>query len=409
VSKSKGEILMNPVIGLDVAKGESEVQAFLDKDKPFGKSFSVKHTKEGLDSLISFLREIEENTGVRPAVILESTGHYHTPIIQCLEGSQYLYILVNPIISYQAKKTSLRKVKTDAVDAYHLCVLYYKEEFEPYKKRGLRLLNLRTLSRQYETVTNLYIQAKLLFHTLLDQIFPEYMGVFGDLFSKVSLKILKEFPTSEDVLMAGEAKVMARIEEMRIKRSPSWMREKAAKLMDSAKRNPFQQGVYESQLFSLDMYINMLLQYQEHLSSLERQIDVLAEEIEECKIIQSIPGIGEKIAATIISEIGEIDRFNHPKKLVAYAGIDPSVHSSGKFTATINHITKRGSSRLRHALYMAVLCGIRSSRNKKLKEYYDRKRNEGKPSKVAMIACVNKLLHWIYAILKRNEQFLDMA
>lgn len=66
---------MNPVIGLDVAKGESEVQAFLDKDKPFGKSFSVKHTKEGLDSLISFLREIEENTGVRPAVILESTGH----------------------------------------------------------------------------------------------------------------------------------------------------------------------------------------------------------------------------------------------------------------------------------------------------------------------------------------------
>jgi len=409
VNKTRGEILMNPVIGLDVAKGESEVQAFLDKDKPFGKSFSVKHTKEDLDSLISFLREIERNTGVRPAVILESTGHYHTPIIQCLEGSQYLYILVNPIISYQAKKTSLRKVKTDAIDAYQLCVLYYKEEFEPYKKRGLRLLNLRTLSRQYETVTNLYIQAKLQFHTLLDQIFPEYRGVFGDLFSKVSLKILKEFPTSEDILMAGEEKIMSRIEEMRIKRSQSWMTEKAAKLMASAKRNPFQQGVYESQLFSLDMYINMLLQYQEHLSSLERQIDVLAEEIEECKIIQSIPGIGEKIAATIISEIGEIDRFNHPKKLVAYAGIDPSVHSSGKFTATINHITKRGSSRLRHALYMAVLCGIRSSRNKKLKEYYDRKRKEGKPSKVAMIACVNKLLHWIYAILKRNEQFLDLA
>nr|WP_242061972.1 transposase [Cytobacillus firmus] len=94
------------------------------------------------------------------------------------------------------------------------------------------------------------------------------------------------------------------------------MRENAAKLMDSAKRNSFQQGVYESQLFSLDMYISMLLQYQEHLSSLERQIDVLAEEIEECKIVPSIPGIGEKIAATIISEIRGNDRFNHPKKLV---------------------------------------------------------------------------------------------
>ena len=157
------------------------------------------------------------------------------------------------------------------------------------------------------------------------------------------------------------------------------------------------------------MYIQMLLQYQEHLAKLEDQIDALAEEIEEYKIIQSIPGIGEKIAATIISEIGEIDRFNHPKKLVAFAGVDPSVHSSGKFTATINRITKRGSSRLRHALYMAVLCGIRGSRNKKLKEFYDRKREEGKPFKVAMIACINKLIHWIYALLKRKETFLDLV
>lgn len=91
------------------------------------------------------------------------------------------------------------------------------------------------------------------------------------------------------------------------------------------------------------MFINIVLQYQEHLSKLAAEIDALAKEIEEYEIIQSIPGIGEKIAATIISEIGEIDRFNHPKKLVAFAGIDPSVYSSGRFTASINRITKRGS------------------------------------------------------------------
>jgi transposase len=73
---------MNPVVGLDVAKGESEAQAFLDKDKPFGKSFSVSHTKEGLDTFISFLKELKRKSRVKPAVILESTGHYHTPIIQ---------------------------------------------------------------------------------------------------------------------------------------------------------------------------------------------------------------------------------------------------------------------------------------------------------------------------------------
>ena len=138
--------------------------------------------------------------------------------------------------------------------------------------------------------------------------------------------------------------------------------------------------------------------------------------IEEYKIIQSIPGIGEKIAATIISEIGEIDRFNHPKKLVAFAGIDPSVFESGKFKGTFNRITKRGSSRLRHALYMAVRCAIRDCRkkkttdeiiprNKRLREFYDKKREEGKPFKVAVIACANKLLHWIYALLKSKSDF----
>jgi hypothetical protein len=90
------------------------------------------------------------------------------------------------------------------------------------------------------------------------------------------------------------------------------------------------------------------------------------------------------------SEIEEIDRFTDPKMLVAFAGVDPSVFEWGKFTATKNRITNRGSSRLRHALYMAVCCAIHDCRksktsdeiiprNKKLREFYDKKRQEGKP------------------------------
>lgn len=400
---------MSPVVGLDVAKGESQVQAFLDKSKPFGKSFSVKHTREELHRFIGFLKEIEEMTGQMPIVILESTGHYHSPVVQYMEEHDVLYILLNPIISYQAKRSSLRKVKTDALDAYQLCVLYYKEDFEPHKNRGIQLLDLRNLSRQQEIVTNMYVEAKLQFHTILDQVFPEYRKVFGDLYSKVSLLMLEEFPTSDAVLPAGESKLSLRVAEFCPSRSGQWAREKAKKIMDSATRNPFQKVVYQSHLINLQMYIKMLFQYQGHLSILENRIVTLASELEDYEIVQSIPGIGEKIAATIISEVGEIDRFSHPKKLVAFAGVDPRVYSSGKFTATTNRITKRGSSRLRHALYLAVLCGIRSSRNKKLKEFYDKKKSEGKPSKVAIVACINKLLHWIYALLNRKESFLDLA
>lgn len=412
---------MNPVIGLDVSKGESQVQAFLDKGKPYRKSFSIKHDLKGLGSLLEFLHEVEKSAnGNQPTVVLESTGHYHFPVIQFLEEQKYVYIIVNPLISHRAKSSSLRKVKTDAIDAYHLCELFFKEELEPYKKRGVQLLNLRNLTRQQESIAEISAKTKIQLHSLIDQVFPEYRGVFGDLYSRVSLLTLLAFPTSEEVLNASESELSTRIRSLCKSRSDLWAQERAKKLKEAALRNPFQRNLYHSNIFSLEMLINLVLQYQEHLSKIATEIDALAKEIEEYHILQSIPGIGEKIAATIISEIGEIDRFNNAKKLVAFAGVDPSVYSSGKFTASVNRITKRGSNRLRHALYMAVQSGIRDARkkkttdetiarNKRLREFYDKKREEGKPFRVAVIACVNKLLHWIYALLKSRTTFQDIA
>lgn len=367
-----------------------------------------------------FLIEIEKLTKQKPAIVLESTGHYHSPILHFLEEHNYLYIVVNPLISYRAKSTSLRKVKTDAIDSYHLCELYYKEELEPYKKRGIQLLNLRNLTRQHDSITGMSSKTKLQFQTILDQVFPEYTSVFGDLYSIVSLLTLLEFPTSNDVLKAGESLLSERIKLYCNSRSKSWARTKAKDLIAAATKNPFQTNLYQSLVITMEMHIKLVLQYKEHLSKLKLEIDALVKEIEEYKIIQTIPGIGEKIAATILSEIGEIERFDHPKKLVAFAGVDPSVFESGRFTATQNRITKRGSSRLRHALFMAVKCAIRDSRkkkttneiiprNKRLREFYDKKRSEGKPYKVSVIACVNKLLHWIYALLKTNTTFQDIA
>ena len=411
---------MDPVIGLDVAKGESQVQAFLDKKQPYKKSFKIAHTLEGLASLLDFIKEVEDVSGGRPPIVLESTGHYHTPVVQYFEDKGYLLIIVNPLISYRAKSSSLRKVKTDVIDARHLCELYYKEDLEPYKQRGIQLLNLRNLTRQHENITGMFVQTKLQFQAVLDQVFPQYCGVFGSLYSDVSLLTLQAFPTSEEILKASEETIANKIKEVCKSRSQQWANSQAEKLMAAAAQNPFQKNLYHSLSLSLEMYINMLLEYKKHLSKLEDEIDALAKGIEECRIIQSVPGIGEKIAATIISEIGEIDRFNHPKKLVAFAGIDPSIFESGTFKGTLNRITKRGSSRLRHALYMAVKCAIRDCRkkkttneiiprNKRLREFYDKKREEGKPFKVAVIACANKLLHWIYALLKNKSAFQDLA
>lgn len=396
---------MDPVLGLDIAKEESQVQAFLQRNAPFKRSFKFKHDMKGLGKLYDFYHELKENAGQSPTVILESTGHYHEPVVQFLERNDIVYFLVNPIISHGSKKTVMRKVKTDAIDAAQLCDLYYKEDLEPYQRKSVQILNLRHLTRQHDALTNSYVEVKLKFLTVLDQVFPEYKTVFGHLYSGVSLKLLLDFPTPEGVLNTPELSISRKVKEHCNTRSFEWACEKAMKLKEAASRDPFQQTLYRSNLISMKMYIKILLEYQEHLSALKEEIDAQAKSIDEYYLIRSIPGIGDKIAATILSEIGEIERFNHPKKLVAYSGLDPRVHESGKFKATQNRITKRGSSTLRASLYSAVLCGLRKSRNTKLIEVYKKKKAEGKPHKVVMIACANKLIHWIFYILKRKEAF----
>jgi|tagenome__1003787_1003787.scaffolds.fasta_scaffold20657914_1 transposase len=222
---------------LDVAKGESQVQAFLDKKQPCKKSFKVAHTLEGLSNLLDFIREVEELSGGQPPIVLESTGHYHTPIVQYFEGRGYFMIIVNPLISYRANSSSLRKVKTDIIDAHHLCVLYYKEDLKPYKQREIQLLNLRNLTRQHENITGMFVQTKLQFQEVLDQVLPEYCGVFGALYSDVSLLTLRAFPTSEEILKAGEETIANKIKEFCKSCSQQWANSQAEKLMAAAAQN----------------------------------------------------------------------------------------------------------------------------------------------------------------------------
>lgn len=132
---------MNPVIGLDISKEESHGQAFLERGKPFKGTFHFEHTQEGLLKLLHVIQEVEQASGHRPTLILEATGHYQSPVVQFLEEHHYLYIVINPLISNRLRKSNLRKVKTDAADAYLLGELHYKEEFEPYKKRGVQVFS----------------------------------------------------------------------------------------------------------------------------------------------------------------------------------------------------------------------------------------------------------------------------
>ncbi|SDX46952.1 Transposase [Paenibacillus sp. CF384] len=309
------------------------------------------------------------------------------------------HVIINPLQSKRAKGTQLRKVKTDAADAWHLAEMYYRGDVKPHRTWEEAYTELQHVTRQNEFVTGMFVQAKLNSRALLEQVFPTYSQMFRDLFSVTSLLVLQR------CLEGNVFRIDEVLREVTGKaRSKQWAAEKAEKLQ-LLLADWSEQPKSHSQAKALSGMIALLLEFTKQLNNLEELMEQIAKELPEVELVKSVPGIGDKLAAVLVAEIGDARQFHDAKQLVAYAGLDPGIFSSGKFTATSSRITKRGSKRLRRALYLAVQCGIRRSANSRMKEYYDKKRKEGKPYKVVVIACANKLLHHVYAILSKSEPY----
>ena len=153
--------------------------------------------------------------------------------------------------------------------------------------------------------------------------------------------------------------------------------------------------------FQLKLLIEQINFIEKQVSDVEKQISILLNKIN--SPITTIPGIGDVIGAVILGEIGDINRFSNGSKLVAYAGIDASVSQSGNYESTSNHMSKRGSPYLRKALFRAAF--VASTFDPVFKEYYQKKRNEGKHHNVAVGAVARKLCYTIYAVLKNNTVY----
>lgn len=141
--------------------------------------------------------------------------------------------------------------------------------------------------------------------------------------------------------------------------------------------------------------------YNEQIQALEKTISQLMSQID--SQITTIPGIGNNLGAVILGEIGEVGRFSNVKKLVAFAGLDPIVKSSGNFKNKSGPISKRGSPDLRWALFMAANVARQNDVN--LRKYYEKKRNEGKHFYAALNAVAAKLLRIVYWVLNNNKEY----
>jgi transposase len=120
----------------------------------------------------------------------------------------------------------------------------------------------------------------------------------------------------------------------------------------------------------------------------------------------TIPGIGKTLGAVILGEIGDIAKFDSPKKLVAFAGIDAIVKQSGEFEGTENRMSKRGSPYLRRALFQAALVAcVGKNPDPVLLAFYQKKLAEGKHHNTAVGAVARKLCNIIHSVLTNNRPY----
>ena len=396
-----------PVLSLDVSKGSSYAATYLSMYEPFKKPVSVPHTPQGIAVLLDRLRNMEYLTGVKPQVILESTGNYSKPITHNLQEAGYSVIILNPIQTHQQKRRSIRKVKTDPIDAKRIAEIFYMQKLSAHKPVNPAIADLRTLCRYYDGINSLYTETQLRFQSILDLLFPYYSDVFSNLYGESSLSVLATFPTPDDVLNADKQDVLPLLKSKCQRKG--WADLIYDKLMAAARASLPYKVSQQSNIRVLREYIAILMTHKNLLTDIRAQIVAAAKEIPVFSLLKTIPGVGDITAAIILAEIEDANRFSCDHQLTAYAGLDASVFESGKFKATKNKISKRGSGHLRRALFQATKAGIRVTKNgpvnPMLHNYYSKKVAAGKPKMVALIATANKLLRIIYGMWRKNEAF----
>lgn len=242
----------------------------------------------------------------------------------------------------------------------------------------------------------------------VDQVLPGFTRIFN-ISSKTCVELLARY-SSPDALLSSPKEDVASLIRSCSRRSLKYALDKYRLLIQCAK-DAKETGITLSALYDvICIYAQNLKYLNDKLTELDEMIQRLAITIPEVSLISSIPGFGKRLSSVIVSEVGDISRFNNAKQLVAYCGIDPSVKQSGNFVGTKNKFTKRGSAYIRKALYIAATISVRKDSkarcvNPVIYDYYQKK-IKSKPKKQALGAVMNKLVRIIFSVLKNKHPFV---
>lgn len=383
-------------IGIDVSKGKSTVCVMKPGGDVLQHPFEINHTVNELENLVALIKSFDEEV----RVVLEDTGHYHLPVVIPLVENGIFVCCVNALRMKKFCSQSLRRAKTDKIDSIKIANfgLTYWSELTPTLPNGEVYHELKLLARQYYQTTSLLIKAKINLSNLLDQTMPNIQTVLTDNKSNSKLTdFVARYHHYNNVLEMGEQGFTENY--------CTWAKEKGYRLNERKAAQIFalaQNGIPTlpnsvSTQIAVSEAVKLIRSINESRNTILAQMQEFCKSLPEYFIVKDMPCIGETLAPRIIAEIGDVRRFKNKHSLAAYAGIDAPAYQSGNFSASERHISKRGNSYLRKTAFEIMQSLIQHKPDgDPVYNFIQKKRDEGKSAKEAMVAGINKFLRVYY-------------
>jgi transposase len=388
-------------VGIDVASTKHDC-CILSADGGILTSFQFSNDRSGFDRFLSSITEHCAKGGFDEVRVgLESTGHYSTNLTNFLLAKRLSVKIYNPLqVNLLRKAQSLRKTKTDKSDARFLAQLLFSDDSKPYSPPLYYIAELKTLTRSRHRLVAMRSKLKTSVTRLITVLFPELPGIVWSVNQKSCYALLLEFPTAKSIAGAHLTRLTNLLSDNSHGR---YGREKALEIRGLAAHSIGLDS--RATGFELRQTIRLIQGLQEEIDELEAEIKGVMLEID--SPVLTIPGVGFVLGAIILAEIGNIENFDHPAKLLKFAGLEPSVYESGKYKASDTPMVKRGSKYLRWALLQAAR--LVAYRDRAFAAYMAKKRGEGKHFYVATSHVAKKLVRVIFHLLHSGEAFASQT
>lgn len=386
-------------VGIDISKSNHSCYIIDSEGTIYENNLQISNNIQGYKTLSQTIHSICQIHNYQNVKIgLESTGHYSTNITNYLYSEGFEVIIFNPIITNNKRKgNTLRKTKTDKTDAMVIATMLFSDRSKSYSPISYQIIELKSLTRYRHRMVKQRSKFKLSYTRLITIIFPELANHVSTVHQKSIQKLFFEFPTAKAIASCHLTKLTNLLKK---NSNGKYLKDKAIELKELAAKSIGSSN--RSTAFELQQTIKTVQFFDSEIKIIDQKIKELVDEIKTPLI--TIPGIGYTLAATITAEIGDINRFSKPSKLLAFSGLDPSVYQSGKYNASHTMMVKRGSKYLRWAILQAARTV--TMRDKTFKDYLNKKLSEGKHYFVALSHVGKKLIRVIFYLLKKNIDFV---